>query len=90
MTPIQKAISLIGGPAATSKVVGMSTQTVCFWRDGLRCVPTEKMALIERACGGAVTRKDLRPMDWHVVWPELAQASINTAQQATKVAAIGV
>lgn len=27
---------------------------------------------IERATGGAVTRRDLRPDDWHLIWPELA------------------
>ena len=29
--------------------------------------------LIERATGGQVTRKDLRPNDWQDIWPELAQ-----------------
>lgn len=27
---------------------------------------------IETATGGAVTRRDLRPNDWHRIWPELA------------------
>ncbi len=26
---------------------------------------------IERATNGQVTRKDLRPDDWHLIWPEL-------------------
>lgn len=26
---------------------------------------------IERATAGAVTRRDLRPDDWHLIWPEL-------------------
>lgn len=67
----------------------MSTQSVCFWRDGLRCVPTEKMALIEQACGGAVTRKEMRPDDWQEIWPELATACTNTTQTATENVAIG-
>lgn len=29
---------------------------------------------IERATGGAVTRKDLRPNDWQDIWPELSQS----------------
>lgn len=29
---------------------------------------------IERATNGAVTRRDLRPDDWHLIWPELAKA----------------
>jgi len=28
---------------------------------------------IERATGGVVTRKDLRPDDWWKIWPELAE-----------------
>ncbi|WP_164855551.1 transcriptional regulator [Bordetella avium] len=27
---------------------------------------------LERATDGAVTRQDLRPADWHLIWPELA------------------
>jgi DNA-binding transcriptional regulator YdaS (Cro superfamily) len=27
---------------------------------------------IETATGGAVTRRDLRPGDWHRIWPDLA------------------
>ena len=29
---------------------------------------------IERATNGAVTRRDLRPNDWHLIWPELIDA----------------
>ncbi len=29
---------------------------------------------IERESGGVVTRMDLRPDDWHRIWPELAAA----------------
>jgi len=29
-------------------------------------------AAIERATNGLVTRRDLRPQDWHLIWPELA------------------
>lgn len=28
-------------------------------------------ALIELHSGGVVTRQELRPDDWHVIWPEL-------------------
>lgn len=30
---------------------------------------------IERATSGAVTRRDLRPLDWMDTWPELAQVA---------------
>lgn len=28
---------------------------------------------LERESAGAVTRRDLRPDDWQLIWPELAQ-----------------
>ena len=31
---------------------------------------------IERATGGAITRQTLHPDDWHLIWPELAQAAV--------------
>ncbi len=31
-------------------------------------------AEIERASAGAVTRRELRPHDWHRIWPELVTA----------------
>ncbi|MBV7457340.1 helix-turn-helix domain-containing protein [Acidovorax sp. sif1233] len=46
------------------------------WQHGYanrRPGPTHCVA-IERATSGAVTRRDLRPDDWHLIWPELATA----------------
>lgn len=31
-------------------------------------------AAIERATGGAVTRREMRPDDWWLIWPELVDA----------------
>lgn len=31
-------------------------------------------AAIERATGGQVTRRELRPDDWWLIWPELVDA----------------
>ena len=39
--------------------------------DGGRVPSAELAVAIERATSGAVTRKDLRPDDWHLIWPEL-------------------
>lgn len=37
-------------------------------------VAGEKLCVrIERESFGAVTRRDLRPDDWHEIWPELAE-----------------
>lgn len=43
------------------------------WQHGYagRRPSPEYCTAIERATGGAVTRRDLRPDDWHRIWPEL-------------------
>ncbi|MBU6993538.1 transcriptional regulator [Ferrovum myxofaciens] len=33
----------------------------------------ERCVLIEQISQGVVTRKDLRPDDWHLIWPEKKQ-----------------
>jgi DNA-binding transcriptional regulator YdaS (Cro superfamily) len=42
-------------------------------RSPARCVQ------IELATGGLVSRKDLRPDDWHEIWPELRTATQDQA-----------
>ena len=34
---------------------------------------------LELATGGAITRKEMRPDDWHLIWPELAATEPATA-----------
>jgi DNA-binding transcriptional regulator YdaS (Cro superfamily) len=49
--------------------IGLSPQMVSFLRSGDRSVPPEKVPLI---CSLAdVKRWELRPTDWHKIWPEL-------------------
>lgn len=45
--------------------------------DGRKPSPANCVA-IERATGGAVTRRDLRD-DWHLIWPELLKDALNEA-----------
>lgn len=70
MTPIQIAIAEAGGPAVVANLLAASVQAVCFWRDGKRSFPVEHCAKLE-AAQTKVTRRDLRPRDWHLIWPEL-------------------
>lgn len=44
-------------------------------------MPVLHCVAIERATAGAVTRRDLRPNDWHLIWPELAQQASAAAAQ---------
>lgn len=71
MTPRELAIKEAGGPTRVAEALGVSAQAVCFWRDGKRRFPVEYCTPLEALCGAAVRRWDLRPDDWHRIWPEL-------------------
>jgi DNA-binding transcriptional regulator YdaS (Cro superfamily) len=48
--------------------------TLAFLRNivyGQRIAGEKLSVAIERESGGVVTRLDLRPDDWHEIWPEL-------------------
>ncbi|WP_343666295.1 transcriptional regulator [Paraburkholderia tropica] len=54
--------------------VGAHASDVSAWANQRRPVPITLCWAIERATAGAVTRKDLRPGDWHLIWPDLCAA----------------
>lgn len=88
MNQIQVAIDCFDGNASRlARAVGVTAQTVFFWRDGMRSVPVKKCATIERVTNSKVTRQKLRPDDWAEIWPELAPAHIETAQPAIETIA---
>ncbi len=53
--------------------IGVPAPLISQWRNNVRPVPIERCAAIEKATSGLVTRRDLRPDDWHLIWPELQQ-----------------
>lgn len=75
MNKVQAACTVAGGQAGLSRSLGVTAAAVNQWIKGLRPVPPKHCVAIERATNGAVTRRDLRPDDWHLIWPELAQSS---------------
>ena len=74
MNAIQRAIDSLGSQAQMAAALGVRQPTISEWARGERPVPIERCVQIEQATKGAVTRKDLRPDDWHRIWPELNQA----------------
>lgn len=80
MNQIGRAAELVGGITKLAAVLGVTPQAVVFWRDGKRRLPVEACPAIERATHGAVGRKDLRPDDWQLIWPELADATRKAAE----------
>jgi DNA-binding transcriptional regulator YdaS (Cro superfamily) len=63
--------------------LGVSPPMVSDWCTGKKAVPLDRCMPIERATGGVVTRKDLRPNDWQHIWPELASLSTHTPPAPT-------
>ena len=72
--PIDRAAGIVGSQAALAEKLGVTRGAVNQWKSPDRFVPLEHCAAIERATNGAVTRRDLRPDDWHRIWPELVTA----------------
>lgn len=69
--PVVTAARLVGGPSALARAVGVKPPVIHEWIKEGRPVPERRCVLIERASSGAVTRRDLRPFDWWLIWPEL-------------------
>ena len=63
-----------GRAAAVAVRAGVSEAFLSQIAAGTRNVPAERAAELEAACDGAVRRWDLRPDDWHRIWPELIGA----------------
>jgi DNA-binding transcriptional regulator YdaS (Cro superfamily) len=78
MTPIERAIKACGSAARLAKAVGVSANAPHMWRVRGR-VPSTHCAAIEKATGGQVTRRDLRPDDWAHIWPELVNRGAEAA-----------
>lgn len=69
-----KAADECGGVSKLAAALQIGQNVVSNWKargtfiDPLHCVA------IERRTDGRVKRQDLRPNDWHLIWPELVQA----------------
>lgn len=66
-------LSTVDTAVSLASKLGVTPGFVSQWRTGVRPIPIERCAAIEKATDGAVTRKDLRPDDWHLIWPELTE-----------------
>ena len=71
---LERAITLLGGTSALATAIGVSLSAPCMWRKR-GTVPLAHCYAIEKATEGEVGRRNLRPDDWHQIWPELAGAA---------------
>ena len=74
-------INARGIQAALARIVGVPPITISHWKTGARPVPAHRCIKIEEATNGAVTRKELRPKDWFIIWPEYEGAEEYKAEE---------
>lgn len=72
---------------ALAKLIGVAPSFVNQWIKSDRPIPIQTCVVIEQKTEGEVRRWDLRPSDWHRIWPELIGVEGAPAVPADKVAA---
>lgn len=70
---LETYLSTVDTAANLARRLDISPVLISQWRTGVRPIPLARCPAIERATDGAVTRKDLRPDDWYLIWPELTE-----------------
>lgn len=75
MSALQLAIDHMGGVSKLADAIGVGQSAISNLMSRNGKPSPENCVAIERVTKKAVTRKDLRPDDWHLIWPELAQAA---------------
>jgi DNA-binding transcriptional regulator YdaS (Cro superfamily) len=64
-------LSEVDRAANLARKLAVSPVLISQWRHDARPVPIDRCIEIERATDCAVTRRELRPLDWWRIWPEL-------------------
>jgi DNA-binding transcriptional regulator YdaS (Cro superfamily) len=71
----KQLIALLGGTSRVAKLCSVSPTAVSLWVH--RGIPALQLmylgATLEKESCGLVTRKDLFPDTWQLVWPELVE-----------------
>ena len=70
-SPLESAIDQLGGVSKLASALGVGQSAVSTWRARGTTLNAAHCLAIARATAGAVTRRDLRPGDWHLIWPDL-------------------
>lgn len=64
-----------GGASALAEAIEVPPSFLSQMASGKASVNPTYAVKIEQVTNGRVTRKDLRPNDWHLIWPELKEGS---------------
>ncbi|WP_407058830.1 carph-isopro domain-containing protein [Ralstonia syzygii subsp. celebesensis] len=75
-------IDKLGGTTAVARLLGIKAPSVHAWRTG--GIPDDKLIRLAPLAEqrGIARRQDLRPNDWHLIWPELAGQTANQQEAA--------
>ena len=68
---LDEYIKVRGRQAQLARQLGVSPVLIHQWANE-RPIPVQRCLAIELATEGQVTRKELRPNDWHAIWPDLS------------------
>jgi DNA-binding transcriptional regulator YdaS (Cro superfamily) len=74
MNKLDQHLSVPGAARSLARSIGVADAMVSQWRSGKKTPAPITAVAIEAALGGAIRRWDLRPDDWHLIWPELIGA----------------
>ena len=70
--PVDSAVEALGTTLeGLGGILGVSKGAISQWKAEGRVVPVRHCVHIERITSGAVTRIDLRPDDYWLIWPDL-------------------
>jgi len=84
---LQSWASVRGNGLLLANGLGVNPPTVSDWVTGKKRIPLDKVMPIERITEGAVTRRHMRPHDYLVHWPELADTYTESAPIAIETVA---
>ena len=62
-----------GSAKELAKKISVAPSFLSQMAGGIRSVSPENAVAIEKATNSSVTRQDLRPDDWEMIWPELVK-----------------
>ena len=79
-----------GASRRMAQALGAYASDISNWAAGRRKPGVAVCVAIELHTNGAVTRRDLRPDDWHLIWPELADSKPNHPQATAHQARVAI
>jgi DNA-binding transcriptional regulator YdaS (Cro superfamily) len=82
-----RACKLVGSQSLLAAQLKVTPPTVNQWVKGTRPVPAAYCKAIEQVTNGEVTRSDLRPTDFWLIWPDLPRPVPTTTRETDKAKA---